>query len=46
MTFLVRLGESLRGVSGWRRGALAFAAGALSATAFAPAEFFPAMLAG
>ena len=46
MTFLVRLGEILRGASGWRRAALAFAAGALSATAFAPIEFFPAMLLG
>ena len=46
MRFLVRLGESLRTASGWRRTGLAFAAGAFSATAFAPVEFFPAMLAG
>jgi apolipoprotein N-acyltransferase len=46
MTFLVNLGESLRAVSGWRRIGLAFAAGAFSATAFAPLEFFPAMLLG
>jgi len=46
MTFPVRLGERLRAVCGWRRAGLAFLAGALSATAFAPVEFFPAMLAG
>lgn len=46
MNFLVRIGDGLRGVSGWRRLAVAFACGAISATAFAPLEFFPAMLLG
>ncbi len=44
MNLLTRLGETMRGVSGWRRLLLAFLSGALSATAFAPLEFFPALL--
>lgn len=44
MNFLVRLGDFLRGLSGGRRLLLAFACGALSATAFEPLEIFPALL--
>src|SRR5579883_259251 len=44
MNFLIRIGNTLRAASGWRRLALAFACGALSATAFAPLEIFPALL--
>jgi apolipoprotein N-acyltransferase len=48
MNFLARpivsLGDGLRGVTGWRRLLVAFACGALSALAFAPLEFFPALL--
>jgi apolipoprotein N-acyltransferase len=39
-------GDWVRGVAGWRRLAFAFAAGAVSATGFAPLEFFPALLLG
>lgn len=41
-----RIGAFLRGVTGWRRLALAFCTGAVSATGFAPLDFFPALLAG
>src|SRR5438067_6989063 len=44
MNFLVRLGDSLRGLTGRRRLLVAFACGALSALGFAPLEFFPALL--
>ncbi len=46
MTALTRTGEWLRGLAGWRRLLLAFAAGAISATAFAPLNIFPALLLG
>lgn len=36
----------IKGLSGWRRLLFAFAMGAVSATAFAPLEFFPALLLG
>ena len=36
----------MRGLRGWRRAVLAFAAGAVSATGFAPLNFFPALLLG
>ena len=41
-----RFGVWLRGLRGWRRAGLAFAAGAVSATGFAPLNFFPALLLG
>ena len=41
MSFLARSGDWVRGLAGWRRFALAFAAGALSALGFAPLGFFP-----
>jgi len=41
---LARIGDGLRGLSGWRRFCCAFILGALSATAFAPIGFFPALL--
>lgn len=43
---LDRLGDRVRGLTGWRRVGLAFAAGAISALTFAPVEFFPALLLG
>src|SRR6187551_3807765 len=46
MNWLIRAGEKIRGLSGWRGMLLAFAAGAGSAAAFAPLEFFPALLFG
>ncbi len=46
MTFLLRSGECIRRLAGWRGLLLAFAAGAGSACAFAPLEFFPALLVG
>jgi apolipoprotein N-acyltransferase len=46
MNVLARTGDWMRGVEGWRRLLLAFAAGAVSATGFAPLEFFPALLIG
>jgi apolipoprotein N-acyltransferase len=42
----MRIGERLRGLTGWRRLLLAIALGALSATAFPPFYFFPALLLG
>jgi apolipoprotein N-acyltransferase len=39
-------GAWLRNLKGWRRVAVAFTAGALSAFGFAPVEFFPALLLG
>jgi len=41
---LVRSGDFLRTAKGWRRAAIAFVAGALSALAFAPYEIFPLYL--
>ena len=41
-----KFGVWLRGLRGWRRAGMAFAAGAVSATGFAPVEFFPALLLG
>ena len=46
MNALARTGDWMRGLEGWRRLLLAFAAGAVSATGFAPLEFFPALLVG
>lgn len=46
MNFLQRTGVWVRGLTGWRRLLFAFAAGAVSATAFAPLGFFPALLLG
>ena len=43
---MTRFGLWVRGLVGWRRALLAFAAGAVSATGFAPLEFFPALLLG
>ena len=43
---LMRVGDRIRALSGGRRIAFAFAAGAVSATGFAPLEFFPALLLG
>ena len=41
---LVRTGDFLRTATGWRRAAIAFAAGACSALSFAPFEIFPLFL--
>ena len=41
---MTRLGDVLRGLSGWRRLGLAILLGAASATAFPPFHFFPALL--
>lgn len=46
MTVLARTGGWITGLAGWRALLLAFAAGAFSALAFAPVEFFPALLLG
>ena len=46
MERLDRLGVALRSLTGWRRFLSAFAAGAFSALAFAPVNFFPALLLG
>lgn len=46
MSFLVASGDWVRGLTGWRRFALALAAGAISAFAFAPPGFFPVLLLG
>lgn len=43
---MTRIGDWVRGLTGWRRLLFAFAAGAISATGFAPLEFFPALLLG
>jgi apolipoprotein N-acyltransferase len=43
---LAQAGDWVRALSGWRRIAFAFGAGAGSATGFAPLEFFPALLLG
>src|SRR5688572_10264319 len=46
MNFLQRTGAWIRGLTGWRRLLFAFAAGAISATSFAPLGIFPALLLG
>ncbi|HEY0267539.1 MAG TPA: apolipoprotein N-acyltransferase [Rhizomicrobium sp.] len=46
MNLLARGGAWIRETTGWRRLLLAFAAGAFSATAFAPLNVFPALLLG
>lgn len=43
---LAKAGQYLRGLTGWRRLAVAFAAGLVSALAFAPFYVFPALLIG
>ena len=43
---LVLLGDWLESRAGWRRLVCAFAFGALSATTFAPIDFFPGLLLG
>jgi apolipoprotein N-acyltransferase len=43
---MTRVGAWISGLTGWRRLLFAFAMGAASATAFAPLEFFPALLLG
>ena len=43
---LMRFGDAMRARTGWRRIACAMALGAISATAFAPVDFFPALLLG
>jgi apolipoprotein N-acyltransferase len=40
------IGACIAGLTGWRRLVFAFAMGALSATGFAPLDFFPALLIG
>jgi len=46
MNRLVRIGDGIRQLSGWRRLAFAFAIGVLSALAFPPLEIFPLLLLG
>ena len=46
MSFLAVSGDWVRALTGWRRFALSFAAGALSALAFAPLGVFPVLLLG
>lgn len=46
MGWLERQGVVIRGLTGWRRFVLALLAGAVSALAFAPINFFPALLLG
>lgn len=46
MSFVARMAAGLRGLTGWRRWLAAFALGAVSATSFAPLNFFPALLIG
>ena len=43
---MTQAGAWISGLAGWRRLLIAFAMGAVSATAFAPLEFFPALLIG
>jgi apolipoprotein N-acyltransferase len=43
---MLRIGDWVQGLHGWRRLGFAFACGAVSALGFAPIEFFPALLAG
>jgi apolipoprotein N-acyltransferase len=44
MDLLIRTGDFVRGLTGWRRFLLAFGTGAFSALAFAPLGIFPALL--
>ncbi len=44
MNAAARFGASLRALAGWKRLLVAFAAGAISALAFAPLDFFPFLL--
>jgi apolipoprotein N-acyltransferase len=44
MNTVQRIGEWIRNLTGWRRLLFAFFLGAVSATGFAPLEFFPALL--
>ena len=46
MNPVTRAGHWIAGLAGWRALLFSFAAGAISATAFAPAAFFPALLLG
>jgi apolipoprotein N-acyltransferase len=46
MNLLTATGMRIRSLTGWRGLLLGFAAGALSATGFAPLGFFPGLLAG
>jgi apolipoprotein N-acyltransferase len=46
MNAVVRSGAWVAGLPGWRRAGVAFAAGAASATGFAPLDFIPALLLG
>jgi len=46
MTLLERVGNWISGLPGWRGLLFAFAAGAISALAFAPLKFFPGLLLG
>jgi len=46
MNLLLRTGQGIAAMTGWRGLLLAFAAGALSATCFAPLDCFPLLLAG
>jgi apolipoprotein N-acyltransferase len=43
---MLRAGDGIARLTGWRRLGFAFACGAVSATAFPPVEFFPALLLG
>jgi apolipoprotein N-acyltransferase len=43
---MMRMAAWVRSLTGWRRLLFGFVAGALSATGFAPLEFFPALLLG
>ncbi len=43
---MTRIGAWIAGLTGWRRLSFAFAMGAVSATGFAPLDFFPALLIG
>lgn len=46
MNLILRTGEGIRAMTGWRGLLLSFAGGALSATGFAPLDCFPLLLAG
>ena len=46
MRLLIRTGDWISGLTGWRRCLFSFAMGAVSALGFAPVEFFPALLLG
>jgi apolipoprotein N-acyltransferase len=46
MHIALRIGAWIAGLTGWRRLLMAVAVGAASATAFAPLNFFPALLIG